>query len=72
MSIHDRTPDRKPSQVQDAALIDAISQAIGTLRYGSLEIVVHDGRVTQIEKREKVRFPQESEKPRSAERTTAG
>jgi hypothetical protein len=25
-------------------------------RYGSIEIVVHEGRVTQIERREKVRF----------------
>ncbi len=41
-----------------------ILRAIEGLRYGSLEIVVHDGRVTQIEKREKVRFPQDSEKTR--------
>lgn len=64
MSLHDRTSDRKPSQVQHDTLIEAISQAIGSLRFGSVEIVVHDGRVTQIEKREKVRFPQDAEKTR--------
>lgn len=37
-----------------------ILRAVESLRYGSVEIVVHDGRVTQIEKREKVRFGQEA------------
>ena len=31
-------------------------QAVRELRYGSVEIVVHEGRVVQIEKKEKVRF----------------
>lgn len=30
--------------------------------FGSVEIVLHDGRVTQIEKREKLRFTQEKSK----------
>lgn len=30
--------------------------------FGSVEIVLHDGRVTQIEKREKLRFTQETSK----------
>jgi hypothetical protein len=34
----------------------AVVEAIRALRYGSVEIVVHDGRVVQIETREKVRF----------------
>jgi hypothetical protein len=33
----------------------AIARALRGLRYGSVEIVVHDGRVTQIERKEKVR-----------------
>ncbi len=41
-----------------------ILRAIESLRYGSLEIIVHDGRVTQIEKREKVRFSQDIDKSR--------
>lgn len=36
-----------------AAAISAVQQDTG---YGSIEITVHDGRVTQIERREKVRF----------------
>lgn len=34
----------------------AVLEAIRALRYGSVEIVVHEGRVVQIETREKVRF----------------
>lgn len=30
--------------------------------FGSIEIVLHEGRVTQIEKREKLRFTQENTK----------
>jgi hypothetical protein len=34
----------------------AVVEAIRALRFGSIEIVVHEGRVVQIETREKVRF----------------
>ena len=34
----------------------AVVEAIRALRFGSVEIVVHEGRVVQIETREKVRF----------------
>jgi hypothetical protein len=33
-----------------------VLQAVRTTRYGSVEVVIHDGRVVQIERREKVRF----------------
>ena len=34
----------------------AVVEAIRALRYGSVEVVVHEGRVVQIETRAKVRF----------------
>jgi hypothetical protein len=34
----------------------AVKHALKTLRFGSVELVVHDGRVIQIEKREKIRL----------------
>ncbi len=37
-------------------ILDQVAVAIESLRFGSIEITLHDGRVTQIEKREKVRF----------------
>ena len=32
-----------------------VADILDTLRFGSIEIVVHEGRVVQIERREKVR-----------------
>ncbi|HTO43171.1 MAG TPA: YezD family protein [Burkholderiales bacterium] len=37
-------------------VLGALARLIREVRFGSIEIVVHDGRVTQIERREKVRF----------------
>lgn len=42
----------------DVALL-AVAHAVASLQqtgYGSVEVTVHEGRVTQIEKREKVRL----------------
>ena len=33
----------------------AIAQALRELRFGSVEIIVHDSKVVQIERREKIR-----------------
>jgi hypothetical protein len=43
---------------------ETIMQALRDLRYGSVEIVVHDSKIVQIERREKVRV--EPEPPRRA------
>jgi hypothetical protein len=45
----------------EARLAERIVQAIRGLRYGSVEIVVHDGRVVQFERRERVRFDRTAE-----------
>lgn len=36
--------------------IDVVRQALLGLRYGSIEIVVHESKVVQIERKEKVRL----------------
>lgn len=64
MSNNDRQLSARSISPQDIPVIDTIAQALSGLRYGSLEIIVHDGRVTQIEKREKVRLSQDPEKSR--------
>ncbi len=50
----------KLSLETDEAVLQAVALAITSVKqqsgYGSIEITVHDGRVTQIERREKVRF----------------
>lgn len=33
-----------------------VLEAIGSLRYGSVEVTVHDGRIVQIDRRERVRI----------------
>lgn len=38
------------------ALVRELVAALNGLRYGSVEIVVHDSRVVQIERREKMRL----------------
>ncbi len=48
--------DIDESDHKDAAWIRSVLQAVRGTRYGSVEVVIHDGRVVQIERREKVRF----------------
>lgn len=49
----------KASGQEMADWIAEVTRCIESLRYGSIEITIHDGRVTQIERREKVRFQQD-------------
>lgn len=50
----------KSTVEQESDVLAAIANAIILIQkqtgYGSIEVTVHDGRVTQIERREKVRF----------------
>jgi hypothetical protein len=39
--------------------VDELKQSSG---FGSIEIILHEGRITQIEKREKLRFIQDNSK----------
>ena len=41
-------------------LLRELAAALEGLRYGSVEIVVHDSRVVQIERREKMRLSPEA------------
>ena len=36
-------------------LLRELERALHTIRYGSVELVIHEGRVVQLERREKVR-----------------
>ena len=40
--------------------LELVIQQVGSLRYGSVEIIVHDSRVIQIEKTERVRLEKAS------------
>ena len=43
--------------------LDLVRQQVGSLRYGVVEIVVHDSRVIQIEKTERVRLDKSEKRP---------
>ena len=47
---------KSTSEVLAPAVLQELLEAIQPLRFGSIEITVHEGNVTQIEKREKLRF----------------
>jgi hypothetical protein len=44
--------------LQTEQISQRILRALQGIRYGSIEIIVHDGRVVQIERTEKLRFEQ--------------
>jgi hypothetical protein len=37
-------------------LLRELVDALRSIRYGAVELVIHDGRVVQLERRERVRF----------------
>jgi hypothetical protein len=46
-------------------LLRELLRALRSVRYGAIELVIHDGRVVQLERREKIRFdPQVRERSR--------
>ena len=47
----------------DQKWLDLVVQNVKSLRYGVVEIIVHDGRVIQIEKTERVRLDKADHHP---------
>lgn len=43
------------------ALVEQVRQAVAGIRFGSVELVIHEGRVVQIERRERVRLERHSD-----------
>ncbi|MBL1264752.1 YezD family protein [Methylomicrobium sp. RS1] len=44
-----------PTKNQHLEIMHQISQMLEGIRFGSLEIIVHEGKVVQIERKEKLR-----------------
>jgi hypothetical protein len=58
-----------PAGHEDALLLPPaffreLRNALSSIRYGAIELVIHDGRVVQLERREKVRCDVELRDPR--------
>ena len=52
-------PHRQKENEELRKIEHELRLALSEIRYGSIEIVIQDGRVVQIERREKVRFDRE-------------
>ena len=48
--------DRSEAVLRQDNWLEAVRSQVGSLRFGVVQIVVHDARVVQIEKTEKIRF----------------
>ncbi|QJE97917.1 YezD family protein [Luteolibacter luteus] len=60
--MNTRTNDRlKPDQNLQADWLEVVRKKVEDLRFGSVQIIVHEGRVTQVESLEKTRFPTKSD-----------
>lgn len=54
--MSESTPPADKAVLLTQALTLQLKAALDGLRFGSVEITVHDGRIVQIERREKVRL----------------
>ena len=52
----------------EANWLEIVRQNVGSLSFGTVEIIVHDSRVTQIEKTERLRLEKPSPKIRADEK----
>lgn len=50
------TTERRPPRDSTTDWLEVVRQNVGNLRFGSVQITVHEGRVTQVESIEKTRF----------------
>lgn len=44
-------------------MVNKIKTALENIRFGSVEIIVHDSKVVQIERKEKIRFAETTNNP---------
>lgn len=67
MSMETTTTDRVARDGSEADWLDVVRRNVANLRFGSVQITVHEGRVTQVESVEKTRFvaPRESRPDRT-------
>jgi hypothetical protein len=54
-TIHPRL-DEKPTGALQQATLAAVAEALATMRYGTVHLTVHDGKVVQLDVTERQRF----------------
>jgi len=50
------TPAPRPAQAPPAIPIEVIEEAVASIRFGTVQLIIQDGRVVQIDKTEKMRL----------------
>ncbi len=48
--------DLSPPEPDTEPWLDVVRRKVGAMRFGSVQIVIHEGRVTQVESTEKTRL----------------
>jgi hypothetical protein len=56
-----------PTSEKPESWLELIRRKVAGMRYGSIQLTIHDGRVTQVEATEKTRMPAEPESRESAD-----
>jgi len=57
MSLRENSSSEEKDKLQNWKQVSQhVEEALKKLQYGSIEIVVHDSKIVQIEKKEKTRF----------------
>ena len=57
MAVLDRPSDpHEPRDLSRHPALANVAEALGRLRYGAIQLIVHDGRLVQIEVTERQRF----------------
>ena len=51
-----RSDRQKAAPTPGAAALEAVAEALSRLRYGGIELTVHDGKVVQVDVTERRRF----------------
>jgi hypothetical protein len=54
--------ESKTNGADELKWLELVNQQVGSLKYGVVEIIVHDSRVIQIEKTERVRLEKGADK----------
>ena len=52
----DQWPKSRPANDELPAWLELVRQQVGSLKFGAVQITVHDSRVTQVERVEKLRL----------------
>ena len=65
--MNTKTNDRPKAEIAAPAdWLEVVRKKVEDLRFGSVQIIVHEGRVTQVDSLEKTRFPAARDEDRSS------